>query len=120
MARILVVDDSETQVAAIAQTLTNNGHEVITAHNGETGVEYAKTHSPDLVLMDVVMPGLGGFKATREISKDPSTSHIPVIIISTKDQETDKLWGSRQGAKAYLVKPFEEDELLDMIDEFLN
>jgi twitching motility two-component system response regulator PilH len=119
MARILVVDDSETQVASIVQILKSQGHEVVTATDGETGVEYTKKQKPDLVLMDIVMPGLNGFQATRQITHDPETSHIPVLLITTKNQETDRVWGTRQGAKGYLVKPIPDDLLVDTINEHL-
>lgn len=120
MARILLVDDSETQRTTISQVLEKHGHEVITANDGETGVEYSKSQNPEIVLMDIVMPGLNGFQATRQISHDPETKHIPVILISNKDQETDKLWGTRQGAKGYLVKPIADSLLIGTINEFLK
>ena len=74
---------------------------------------------PDLILMDVVMPNLNGFQATRAISKEPTTAHIPVMLVTTKDQETDKVWGMRQGAKAYITKPFNEDQLVEVINSLL-
>ena len=88
----------------------------ITAEDGAAGVEVAKRELPDLILMDVVMPNLNGFQATRSISKEPTTSHIPVILVTTKDQDTDKVWGMRQGAKAYITKPFSEAELIEVIN----
>ncbi|HCK81846.1 MAG TPA: response regulator [Candidatus Competibacter sp.] len=119
MARILIVDDSPTQTLSLAKILKKNGHEVITAKDGAEGVQVAKTELPDLVLMDVVMPRVNGFQATRQITKHGSTSHIPVIIVTTKDQETDKIWGERQGAKGYVIKPVEEATLMDTINPFL-
>jgi twitching motility two-component system response regulator PilH len=120
MPRILIVDDSPTEVFKISQILTKNGFEVLTAENGEQGVDIAKREVPDLVLMDIVMPGLNGFQATRQLSRDPQTSGIPVIIVTTKDQETDKLWGQRQGAKGYLTKPVDSKGLLKAIGEVLS
>ena len=120
MARILIVDDSQTERAALTALLEQHGHQVMTATDGQSGVESAKAHRPEIILMDVVMPGLNGFQATRKISNDPATSHIPIIMVSTKDQETDKVWGTRQGARAYLVKPVEEQDLLEVISEFLG
>ena len=105
MTRVLIVDDSPTETYAFASMLRENGHEVITAENGADGVAIAKEQQPDVVLMDIVMPGLNGFQATRQLSKHSDTSHIPVIIVTTKNQETDRVWGARQGAKGYLVKP---------------
>ena len=113
--KILVVDDSATERHIIGEVLTRQGFEVSFAESGEMGVEKTKQDKPDLVVMDVVMPGLNGFQATRAISRDPETQHIPVIICTTKDQETDKIWGMRQGAKDYLVKPINEAELLSKI-----
>jgi len=111
MAKVLIVDDSPTETYKLTGMLEKNGHTVIAAANGEDGVATAKAQLPDIILMDIVMPGLNGFQATRQLSKAPETSHIPVIIVTTKDQETDRVWGMRQGAKAYLTKPIDEKEL---------
>ncbi len=119
MARILIVDDSPTQTLSLSKILKKHGHEVLTAKDGEEGVEVAKKELPDLVLMDVMMPKINGFQATRQITKNPSTSHIPVIIVTTKDQETDRIWGARQGAKSYVTKPVEEDLLMDAVNQHL-
>ena len=119
MARILIVDDSPSQLLGLKRVVEKLGHEALTAEDGAAGVEAAKRELPDLILMDVVMPNLNGFQATRTISKDPATSHIPVVLVTTKDQETDKVWGMRQGAKAYVTKPIKEEELVKALDEFL-
>jgi twitching motility two-component system response regulator PilH len=111
MARILIVDDSPSQLMGIRRIVEKLGHEALTAEDGAAGFEAAKRELPDLVLMDVVMPNLNGFQATRSITREPTTRHIPVILVTTKDQETDKVWGMRQGARAYLTKPFSESEL---------
>ena len=118
MARILIVDDSPSQLMGIRRIVEKLGHEALTAEDGAAGVEAAKRELPDLILMDVVMPNLNGFQATRQISKDPKTSHIPVILVTTKDQETDKVWGMRQGASDYVVKPVNADELVAKIKAF--
>ena len=115
MARILVIDDSPSQLMGIRRIVEKLGHDCITAEDGAQGVERAKAELPDLILMDVVMPNLNGFQATRAISRHETTSHIPVIMVTTKDQETDKVWGMRQGARGYLTKPFTEGELSDVI-----
>jgi len=120
MAKILVVDDSHTELHIITGYLQSAGHQTITAENGEEGLNIAKSELPDLVFMDVVMPGLNGFQATRKISRDPATKDIPVVMITTKDQETDREWGMRQGGKAYLVKPVSETQLLNVVDEMLG
>ena len=88
---------------------------MIEAHTGEEGIKKAIDLLPDVILMDVVMPEMNGFQATRQITKNAATSHIPVVIISTKNQETDRVWGKRQGAKDYLSKPVTEEELLQVI-----
>ena len=120
MARILVVDDSKTQLESISRMLIRHGHEVLVAKDGETAISTASDESPDLILMDVVMPGLNGFQATRQIAKNEATQHIPVIILTSKDQETDKVWAKRQGAKDYVIKPAEEKELIGKIDNLLT
>lgn len=120
MSHILVVDDSPTELHVIKGMLEKNGFQVSTAQSGEEGVDIAKKVKPDLVLMDVVMPGLNGFQATRQLANDSVTSAIPVIIVTTKDQETDKVWAMRQGAKDYIVKPVKEKDLLDRIKSLLG
>ena len=112
---ILVVDDSPTELHLLQEMLTRNGFTITTARSGEEGIEKLKTMRPDLILMDVVMPGMSGFEATRTISKRPATAGIPIIICTTKGQETDKAWGLRQGAKDYIVKPVVESVLLEKI-----
>lgn len=120
MAKILIVDDSPTEMHILKSAVEETGHEVVTAETGEAGVDMASSASPDLILMDVVMPGMNGFQATRKISKNPDTSSIPIIMVTTKDQRTDREWGLRQGATAYLVKPVQKKELLDKISEVLG
>ena len=115
MARILIVDASPSQLAGIRRIVERLGHETLTAEDGQAGVELARRELPDLILMDVVMPNLNGFQATRSITRDPATSHIPVILVTTKDQQTDRVWGMRQGARGYLTKPFSDQELMDAI-----
>jgi twitching motility two-component system response regulator PilH len=112
---ILVIDDSPTERHILVELLTKNGYQVITAENGEQGIEKAKSEQPDLVLMDVVMPGLNGYQATRTLTRDEKTKHIPVIVCTSKNQETDKIWGLRQGALDYMVKPINGEELLTKI-----
>ncbi|MGN6313674.1 MAG: response regulator [Rhodanobacteraceae bacterium] len=119
MARILIVDDSPSQLLGLKRLVEKMGHETLTAEDGAAGVEVAKRELPDLVLMDVVMPNLNGFQATRSISKDPATAHIPVILVTTKDQDTDRVWGMRQGARAFVTKPVNEAELTKAVTEAL-
>jgi len=119
MAKILIVDDSQTQVQSLIKILNKNGHETITAEDGDSAVSIAREQLPDLILMDVVMPGLNGFQATRHITKTEVTKHIPVIILSSKDQETDKVWAERQGASGYMIKPATEKELMAEINKLI-
>lgn len=112
---VLVVDDSPTDLHLLSGMLTKNGYTVITAASGEEAIERAKADMPDLILLDIVMPGMNGFETTRALTKDPKTGSIPVLIVSTKGQETDKVWGLRQGARDYLVKPVDEATLIGKI-----
>jgi twitching motility two-component system response regulator PilH len=120
MTRVLIVDDSPTETFTLKSMLEAKGFEVLEAENGADGVALAREELPDVVLMDIVMPGLNGFQATRQLTKDTKTAHIPVIIVTTKDQETDKVWGQRQGAKGYLVKPVTEDQLAQTIQSVID
>ena len=113
--KILVVDDSPTERHVLLELLTKNGYQVTTAESGEEGIEKAKTELPDLILMDVVMPGLNGYQATRTLTRDEATKNIPIIVCTSKGQETDKIWGLRQGAVDYLVKPLNPEELLQRV-----
>ena len=113
--RVLIVDDSPTERHVLNDMLTKAGYEVVASDNGEDAILKAKTVKPDLILMDVVMPGLNGFQATRAISRDAATKHIPIVLCTSKSQETDKIWGMRQGARDYIVKPVNRDELLEKI-----
>ena len=113
--KILIVDDSPTERYVMSEFLMSRGFDVITAENGQVGIEKAKEELPDLVLMDVVMPGLNGFSATRTIVRDRAIRHIPIIVCTSKGHESDKIWGLRQGALDYIVKPIDKEELLAKI-----
>jgi twitching motility two-component system response regulator PilH len=113
--KILIVDDSRTEQQILRQLLSSKGYRCVAADNGEEAVAMAKSDQPDLILMDVVMPGMNGFQATRQIVHDEATRHIPIIMLSSKGEETDKVWGIRQGARAYLTKPVDPAELLTRI-----
>lgn len=112
MARIMVVDDSPTDIAHVKGILSRAGHEIEEATTGDEAITRAKDVMPDAIVMDVVMPGVNGFQATRTLSRDPDTKHIPIIVLSSKNQETDRLWALRQGAREYLTKPVKEGDLL--------
>jgi len=115
ISKVLVVDDSPTERHFLGELLSKQGYQVVMAESGEEAMSKAKQLKPDLILMDVVMPGLNGFQATRAITKDDETKNIPVIMCTSKGQETDKVWGMRQGARDYVVKPINIDELLRKI-----
>ena len=119
MTQIMIVDDSPTDVHLLKKILEKNGFNTLTASDADEGIQVAKREKPDLILMDVVMPGLNGFQATRELSSDPETSTIPVIIVTRKDQQVDRVWGMRQGARDYLTKPVKEGVLKSLINEAL-
>ena len=120
MTTVLVIDDSPSEMARFRDMLAKNNFQVLEAANGEEGCAMAVAHLPDVILMDVVMPEMNGFQATRKITRDKATAHIPVVIISTKNQETDRVWGKRQGAKEYLTKPINEAELMTIIRSVLE
>lgn len=119
MSHILIVDDSPTETYVLRLLFEKEGYQVSEACNGEEGIAVAETQEPDLIIMDVVMPGVNGFQATRELGKNNKTRNIPVIIYSSKDQETDRMWAMRQGAIAYMVKPMPKDKLLSIVREHL-
>jgi twitching motility two-component system response regulator PilH len=112
---VLIVDDSPTERYYLTDILVRNGFAVTTADNGEEALQKIKQNKPELILMDVVMPGANGFQVTRSIARDPALQDVPIIICSSKSQETDRIWGMRQGARAYLVKPVDPAELLAKI-----
>ena len=117
--KILLVDDSRTELHHVAELLTKRGYTVRTAQNGEEAMRRLGEEKPDLILMDVVMPGQNGFQLTRAITRDPRFVDVPVIMCTSKNQETDKVWGMRQGAKAYITKPFTENQLVEIINSLL-
>lgn len=116
--KILVVDDSKTELHHVTDILGRNGFSVRTAENGEEAMKRLAEEKPDLILMDVVMPGQNGFQLTRAITRDPNFADVPIIICTSKNQETDKVWGMRQGAKDYVVKPVDADDLVAKIRAF--
>ena len=113
--KILVVDDSPTERSFLTDLLIKHGFSVSTAENGEEALLKVKADKPQLILMDVVMPGQNGFQVTRAIARDPETQNVPIIICTSKNQETDRIWGLRQGARDYIVKPVDPQELLSKI-----
>jgi len=120
MARILVVDDSPAETHKFMDALARQGHQVLTASSGSDGIDVAASEQPDVILMDVVMPGINGFEATRHLTRGTTTSHIPVIIVSTKGLPSDRVWGARQGASGYLTKPVDDRTLIQAVNEALS
>lgn len=117
--KILVVDDSPTERFFLADLLVKQGYAVITAENGDEAVDKARAEKPVLIVLDVVMPGLSGFQVTRSLSRDPATQSIPVILCTSKSNETDRIWGLRQGARGYVTKPIKPNELLAKIADLV-
>jgi twitching motility two-component system response regulator PilH len=120
MALIMIVDDSPTEVHVLRTALEKHGYETVAASDGQECLNLAREVKPDLILMDVVMPGVNGYQATRSLTRDPQTREIPVVMISSKSQETDKIWGMRQGAADYLTKPVTEAVLVAKTRELLD
>ena len=116
--KILLVDDSKTELHYLSELLTKRGYSIRTAEDGEDAMRRLGEDKPDLILMDVVMPGQNGFQLTRAITRDPRFVDVPVIMCTSKNQETDKVWGMRQGARDYIVKPVDPDELVAKIKAF--
>ncbi|MEZ5500584.1 MAG: response regulator [Steroidobacteraceae bacterium] len=112
MPLILIIDDSPTEVHVMQKALERHGFRTAVAADGSEGVRLAKQMSPDLIFMDIVMPGMNGYQATRMLANDPATRGIPIVMVTSKGQETDKIWGLRQGAVDYMVKPVSPDELV--------
>src|SRR5574337_60418 len=115
---VLIVDDSKTELMALSEMLKGEGFSVTAAENAEDALAQLERHKPDLILMDVVMPGKNGFQLTRAITRDPRYAGVPVIMCTSKTQETDRVWGLRQGARDYVVKPVRGDELVAKIRQF--
>jgi twitching motility two-component system response regulator PilH len=113
MALILIVDDSPTEVHVMQKALEKGGFRTAVAADGQEGIRLARSMHPDLIFMDIVMPGMNGFQATRALVNDPDTSSIPIVMVTSKNQETDRIWGLRQGAIDYMVKPVSPAQLVE-------
>jgi twitching motility two-component system response regulator PilH len=116
---ILVVDDSPTALQLISEPLTANGYQVITASDGEEALMRARQEMPDLIVLDIILPKLNGFQVCRQLKTDPATEGLKILLLSSKNQDSDKFWGEKQGADAYVTKPFEDEELLAGIRQLL-
>jgi twitching motility two-component system response regulator PilH len=119
MAKILIVDDSLAHLHSLKSIVEDDGHEVLTAQDWERGLDAARSQHPDLILLDIIMPGMNGFQVNRKLRNTAGTQKIPIIFVSIKNQESDIAWGMRQGAKAYITKPVNKKELLSAIGETL-
>jgi twitching motility two-component system response regulator PilH len=120
MSKILIIDDLATEIQIMKNVVTSLGHIVVAANDGETGYAFAKANKPDLILLDVVMPKMDGFQTCRKIKKDPETAGIPIILVTTKNQDTDRSWGLKQGASDFVSKPFSAQDLGTKITKLLN
>jgi len=117
MSKILIVDDSPSQLYTLCKIVEQGGHQTVVADSGEKAIEVAADERPEVILMDIVMPGMSGYQAKRSLGRSESTRHIPVIFVSTKDGEADRAWGLRQGAREYVTKPVDPTLLLTAISE---
>jgi len=116
--KILVVDDSNTELSKIKNIVSNTGCIVLSASNGKEAVEIAKSEKPDIIFMDIIMPDMDGYEATRHLNNDSATRDIPVIFVSSKSQKADKLWAQMQGGKGYVTKPYTPEKIIDQINAF--
>jgi twitching motility two-component system response regulator PilH len=119
VATILIIDDSPTDVRVFTTLLERAGYTVAAVSTAEDGIERVRAELPDLVIMDVIMPGMNGFQATRILTRDPATAGVPIVMITTKSMETDRVWGLRQGARAFITKPVHETQWLASISGLL-
>lgn len=119
MGKILVVDDSPTALKLVTKALAQTGHQILTAGDGEEAIHKAATEHPDLMVLDVVMPHKNGYQVCRQLKTNAQTKDIKIILLTSKDQQSDRFWGMKQGADAYLTKPCNDDELLATVAKFL-
>ena len=120
MPTILIADDSASETALITKVVQDLGHNSFAVTDGEQALEQAGKIKPDLILLDVVMPKVDGFNTCRKLKKNPETAGIPVIMVSSKNQESDQFWAERQGANGYVIKPFTPETLAGTIRKFLS
>jgi twitching motility two-component system response regulator PilH len=117
---VLIVDDSKTERELMARAVTYAGHSVVFAEDGNEALEKAKAIQPSLILMDVVMPNLNGFNATRQLKADAATKHIPIVLVTTKSGDSDKFWGKKQGADDHVCKPYQSNDLIEIIRRYVR
>lgn len=119
MPKVLIVDDSPAQLYSLKRIVEKGGLETVTAESGEVAIQLASSEHPSVILMDIVMPGMSGFQATRQLTRDQATCDIPVIFVTSKSEESDKIWGMRQGASDYITKPVNPNHLLNAIKDVM-
>jgi twitching motility two-component system response regulator PilH len=119
MPKVLIVDDSPAQLYGLRRIVESGGHQAVIADSGEEALRLAANERPEVILMDIVMPGMSGYQAARKLSKSESTRHIPVIFVSARSGEADRAWGLRQGAREYVTKPVNQNALLSAISEVM-
>ena len=119
MTTVLVVEDTPSEMALMSHYLQEGGYRVIAAPSGQEGINKAIAQKPDIIVSDIVMPGISGFELCRKLKKIPETSHVPIVLCSSKKQNIDRMWGMRQGAESYLTKPYTRDELLAAVSQAL-
>ena len=115
ISKVMVVDDSPSELSNIKGIVSDAGCIVISASNGKEALEKAKAEKPDVIFMDIIMPEMDGYEATRHLSNDKETKDIPIIFVSSKSQKADRLWGQMQGGKAYITKPYSPDQIIDQL-----
>jgi len=120
MAKVMVVDDAYSELQIMETILRSVGHDVLTYLDGEQPKEKIVKERPDVVLLDIVMPRRNGFEVLRSLRKDERTKQTRVVVVSSKNQESDRVWGMRQGADEYLPKPFTSEQLLTIVRRFLK
>jgi DNA-binding response OmpR family regulator len=120
MAKVMVVDDAYSELKLMESILRNAGHQVVSLIDGEALEDKVTAERPDLLLLDIVMPKRNGFELLRSLKRNEQTKAMPIVLVSSKNQESDKAWGKRQGADEYLPKPFTPDQLLTMVGRFVR
>jgi twitching motility two-component system response regulator PilH len=118
MKKVLVVDDSPADLMNLSKIISDAGYFVITATSGKEAVEKAKAEKPNLIFLDVIMPGVDGYAACRELASGGDTKDIPIVFVTSKNQKADRLWAQMQGGKAYITKPYTSDHIIDQLKLF--
>lgn len=118
--KILVVEDTPSEMELMVHYLRNSGWTVICATSAQEALDKAVEHQPDAIVTDVVMPGMSGFELCRSLKKQPETANVPIVICTSKNQDIDRLWGMKQGADAYVTKPYTQDQLVESVKSVMK